>query len=631
MTTNKQDLAYVEMMDRYERARDVNLIVSEENQKLRAQLKSLREAAERVRKACWFNVSGMHELDSALYEMGAALDAQVPSAAVSTTAELTIRFVQANQPWTVPYDASVQAAADSGSVPHILGAHCVLHAAKSLGKLAAVYESLDHNKAPHTALEVEHFGTVRAMAADLFTAALRFANLHQFDLATALAERVREKNGVSYPGLNTVVRQSTAIVRDAPVPSAQTPSALSDDLVRAAEIALEYNLGALRAAIDAQVYVPRHSGETPRRTGEDKMKDYKQAYETLREAAELVYDRLGYPDKINIEASIAELRAALDAQVPSAEPTLKERLQTNSETLISTPEWVRKSVSAERLFAGGEEANVRVLGRIVRTVSEDAEFAEGVATVLRAELESVRRERDDACRQLEERTRERDEAQKKLDALEDHCQTLDDSAYASIERLKCERDEAVAKNVKHIERGKWLTAEVYKLQDRWIAVRDECVKAKAELDAAVRQLTSGCDCAVVQQAPRAGQVFDPALVRELRTAVRPLLRPTVHADILGLWDALGLSENRAAEPTNRQVFDPALVRKVLKVLAQEHFGRSLDILNAAALVRDSENRGAEPYGIAETEALLAIVRTRFRGWIDLEKAAEAVRNSRSKQ
>lgn len=108
---------------------------------------------------------------------------------------LTIQFVQQNQPWTVPYSRGVQQAADY--VPHILGSHCALHAAKSVGKLAAVFEALDHRPGTDDERD-DQLQTIRDMSADLLTVALRFANLYGFDLATELLRRVQEKNGTAY-------------------------------------------------------------------------------------------------------------------------------------------------------------------------------------------------------------------------------------------------------------------------------------------------------------------------------------------------------------------------------------------------------------------------------------------------
>ena len=44
----------------------------------------------------------------------------------------------------------------------------------------------------------EELMTIKAMSADLVTAALRLANLFQFDLDSELCERVKEKNGVGF-------------------------------------------------------------------------------------------------------------------------------------------------------------------------------------------------------------------------------------------------------------------------------------------------------------------------------------------------------------------------------------------------------------------------------------------------
>lgn len=114
--------------------------------------------------------------------------------------KLTIRHAQTHQPWTVPYAAAIDVAA-AGDIPHILGTHTVLHAMKSLGKIAAVFEALDHSRdvgehGKSEPMSDEQWKVVAQMSADLFTAALRFANLYAFDLATVLVGRIREKNGV---------------------------------------------------------------------------------------------------------------------------------------------------------------------------------------------------------------------------------------------------------------------------------------------------------------------------------------------------------------------------------------------------------------------------------------------------
>lgn len=119
---------------------------------------------------------------------------------------LTIHHAQEHQPWTVPYSRGVERAKRNG-VPHILASHDVLHAMKSVGKLAALFERLDHTKdgklPPDEAFEAKQ--TVRAMAADLVTAALRLGNLYQFSVAEALVERVKEKNAEDIIDWPTVV------------------------------------------------------------------------------------------------------------------------------------------------------------------------------------------------------------------------------------------------------------------------------------------------------------------------------------------------------------------------------------------------------------------------------------------
>lgn len=108
------------------------------------------------------------------------------------TDTLTIYHAQSEQPWVLP----LSEVNEIGYNTTIWGSHAVLHAAKSVGKLAAVFENLDHSGEPISPQQVE---TIRGMSADLITIALRFANLYEFDLAEALVERVEEKNNVTYP------------------------------------------------------------------------------------------------------------------------------------------------------------------------------------------------------------------------------------------------------------------------------------------------------------------------------------------------------------------------------------------------------------------------------------------------
>ena len=119
---------------------------------------------------------------------------------MSDPKKLTISHAQENQPWTVPYSAGMDIAAQE-LVPHIMGSHVVLHATKSIGKMATVFEALDHSRSigetgKSEPMTEQHREMIAAMSADLMTAALRFGNLSGFDLATVLVERVEEKNGV---------------------------------------------------------------------------------------------------------------------------------------------------------------------------------------------------------------------------------------------------------------------------------------------------------------------------------------------------------------------------------------------------------------------------------------------------
>lgn len=114
---------------------------------------------------------------------------------------LTLEHLQKTQPWTIPYSAALdQAVAEDRGLGHLMGTHITLHASKSLGQIAAVFENLDHTGQPINAV---HVGILAYKAADLVTAALRLANLYGFDLARAVVERSEDKNGVTLPAWAT--------------------------------------------------------------------------------------------------------------------------------------------------------------------------------------------------------------------------------------------------------------------------------------------------------------------------------------------------------------------------------------------------------------------------------------------
>lgn len=104
---------------------------------------------------------------------------------------MELKDFQTKQPWTVPYSSSFTYA--TATVPHLYGTHTVLHAIKSLGKISTIYERADHSVMGVTEFDKEQ---IAACAADLITAAIRFANLHGFDIEKILIQRIQEKNGV---------------------------------------------------------------------------------------------------------------------------------------------------------------------------------------------------------------------------------------------------------------------------------------------------------------------------------------------------------------------------------------------------------------------------------------------------
>lgn len=112
--------------------------------------------------------------------------------------KLTISHAQKHQPWLVPYSPNFMAATSYTGpngrylMPHLMGTHVTLHAAKTVGQISAVFEALDHSSEEITDAQRQ---TIADKAADLMTAALRLANLYNFDLAEVLVDRVESKNG----------------------------------------------------------------------------------------------------------------------------------------------------------------------------------------------------------------------------------------------------------------------------------------------------------------------------------------------------------------------------------------------------------------------------------------------------
>ena len=105
----------------------------------------------------------------------------------------TLRELQTTQPWTVPYSQDFRAT----PTEHKDFGHAVLHAMKSLGRLAAVVEKADHG-------EVD-FSKVDKDLASLVVCAIRMANRvpgQTLDLEDAVLAAIESKNspGAKPPG-----------------------------------------------------------------------------------------------------------------------------------------------------------------------------------------------------------------------------------------------------------------------------------------------------------------------------------------------------------------------------------------------------------------------------------------------
>lgn len=103
--------------------------------------------------------------------------------------EVTLYQLQTYQPWTVPYGKNKWwVTNDEGRLKH-----CMAHAQKTLGKIAAIIEKLDHSDGQW--LRDAELDEVGDMAADLVTVALQIGTVVSRSVVHALARRVIEKNG----------------------------------------------------------------------------------------------------------------------------------------------------------------------------------------------------------------------------------------------------------------------------------------------------------------------------------------------------------------------------------------------------------------------------------------------------
>lgn len=103
--------------------------------------------------------------------------------------QITLFRAQCEQPWTVPYGENKWWVTNNeGRLKH-----CLAHAQKSLGKIAAIVERLDHvNQQWLSDAECDEVGD---MAADLVSVALQIGTTVSKSIAHALARRVIAKNG----------------------------------------------------------------------------------------------------------------------------------------------------------------------------------------------------------------------------------------------------------------------------------------------------------------------------------------------------------------------------------------------------------------------------------------------------
>lgn len=129
-----------------------------------------------------------------------------PTSGLRDFSTVALAHLVATQPWKVPYSAPFNAAVDADAgLGHLMGTHITLHASKTIGQIAAVFENLDHSGQQISSRQVQ---TLADKAADLVTAAMRLANLYAFDLAQAVVERSEEKNGVTLPDWGVRVEEA---------------------------------------------------------------------------------------------------------------------------------------------------------------------------------------------------------------------------------------------------------------------------------------------------------------------------------------------------------------------------------------------------------------------------------------
>lgn len=112
--------------------------------------------------------------------------------------DVSLRWTQENLPWTIPYSKEFNKASTQSMLPHLDMQHAMIHVLKSMGKLAARFDQMDHGTNLTSDGE-----DVPNIVADLVVCALRMANTSpwgRFDLADAVRERLEKRNNVKLEG-----------------------------------------------------------------------------------------------------------------------------------------------------------------------------------------------------------------------------------------------------------------------------------------------------------------------------------------------------------------------------------------------------------------------------------------------
>jgi hypothetical protein len=107
----------------------------------------------------------------------------------------TIAHLQKHLPWTLPYSHEFNRSQDDEG--HRFAAHDVMHILKSLGKVAAMCEDIDHGR-----ILIANRQNVADPIADLVICALHMAKtcpLGAFDLEAIVVEKLEKRNGVTIP------------------------------------------------------------------------------------------------------------------------------------------------------------------------------------------------------------------------------------------------------------------------------------------------------------------------------------------------------------------------------------------------------------------------------------------------